>query len=229
MTSEIESGKGGRRYLPFAFTEPGVAMLSAVLRSPTAVDVSIRIMDAFVEMRRFLAANAGMFDRMTAIEQRQAATETHLLATDQTVARVLDLLEQPQEPSQRIFFDGQIYDAFSFLTDLIGHARESLVLVDGYVDLGTLNLLAKKREGVQAVIWTDPRTRLTAGDVQTFNEQYPQLTVHHTSAFHDRFLVLDGARGYHIGASLKDAGKRSFAVTQLNDPALVQSVLDRLG
>lgn len=213
------------RYMPRVFTEQGVSMLSAVLRSKTAIDVSIRVMDAFVEMRHFIASNAAMFEQIRAVELRQLEYQR---TTDERFERVFDYMEAHEAPRQKVFFDGQVYDAFELLVGLVRRARESIVLVDGYADAGTLNILAKKADGVAATIWTHPRARLTKRDVEAFNAQYPRLEVRRTSAFHDRFLILDGAEGYLVGASLKDAGKKAFAVARLEDGESVAAILARL-
>ena len=211
--------------MPRVFTEQGVSMLSAVLRSKTAIDVSIRVMDAFVEMRHFIASNAAMFEQIRAVELRQLEYQR---TTDERFERVFDYMEAHEAPRQKVFFDGQVYDAFELLVGLVRRARESIVLVDGYADAGTLNILAKKADGVAATIWTHPRARLTKRDVEAFNAQYPRLEVRRTSAFHDRFLILDGAEGYLVGASLKDAGKKAFAVARLEDGESVAAILARL-
>ena len=200
-------------------------MLSAVLRSPTAIEVSIKIMDAFVEMRHFIADNAHMFEQIRDIELKQAEYQK---ATDDRFEKVFDYMGAHKEPRQKVFFEGQVWDAFEFLVSTIQKAQKGIVLVDGYVDTTTLNILAKKAEGVVVTVWTNPKTKLTARDVETFNAQYPSLEVRHTAAFHDRFLILDGSEGYLVGASLKDAGKRSFAVTRIEDAAIAQTVLSKL-
>ena len=138
-------------------------------------------------------------------------------------------METREAPSQKVFFEGQVYDAFELLVTLVQRAKREIVLVDGYVDTGTLNILAKKQPGVSVTVWTHPRTSLTARDAATFNAQYPTLEVKHTTSFHDRFLILDGAEGYLVGASLKDAGKKSFAVAKLEDSAIVDSIVAALG
>ncbi len=224
-TSNEDEGRGGRRYPPQAFTEQGVAMLSAVLRSKVAIDVSVQIMKSFVEMRHFIAENAALFEQIRAVELRQLEYQR---TTDERFERVFDYMETHDAPRQKVFFDGQVCDAFELLVSLVRRAEREIVLVDGYVDAGTLNILAKKRSGVDVTVWTHPRTRLTQRDVDTFSAQYPRLEVRHTTAFHDRLLVLDGTEGYLVGVSLKDAGKRSFAVTRIEDDAAVASVLARL-
>ena len=229
LTSQIgmsnDTGRGGRRYLPYAYTEQGISMLASVLRSETAIRVSIAIMRAFVEMRHFIANNSLLFERISAVELRQLAYQKE---TDNKLDQIFDVLNERAESNQKIFFDGQIYDAFSLLTSIVQKATDSLILVDGYVDIGTLNILAKKQPNVRVDIYTSPNTRLTADDVKKFNRQYPTLAIHHTNVFHDRFLILDRKEAYHIGASLKDAGKKCFAITHLQEKALLHELLAHL-
>jgi hypothetical protein len=214
------------------FTEQGVSMLSAVLRSPTAIEVSIKIMDAFVEMRHFIADNAHMFEQIRSVERRQLETSAQLAqyqkSTDERFERVFDYMETHEELRQKVFFEGQVYYAFKPLVSLVQRAKESITLIDGYVDAGTLNILAKKTEGVSVTIWTHPKTKLTTKDVETFNAQYPELTVRHTTSFHDRFLILDGTEGYLVGASLKDAGKKSFAIARIEDQSIIEAIISKL-
>ena len=129
---------------------------------------------------------------------------------------------------QKIFFEGQIYDAFSFIINLIEKAKKSIVLIDNYVDVGTLNILAKKRDGVDVTIYTVRRTHLTSQDIANFNSQYPILTVNYTGVFHDRFLIMDKEIAYHIGASIKDAGKKCFGISRIEDAGIISDILHRL-
>ncbi len=200
-------------------------MLSAVLRSDIAIQVSIYIMDAFVEMRRLMTENATTAERIRALELRQLE---HQRMADEHFDRIFDYMEAHETPRQKMFFEGQVYDAFELLTSLVRRARSEIILVDGYVDGRTLNVLAKREEGVDITIWTRPDTRLTMRDIEAFNAQYPSLGVRHTTAFHDRFLIVDRHEGYFVGASLKDAGKKSFAITRIEDDALICAVLARL-
>lgn len=216
----------GRTYLPHVYTEQGVAMLSGVLRSKVAIDASVRIMRAFVEMRHFIADNAHMFEQIRSIDHRLDSLER---STDERFERVFDYMEAHEAPSQKVFFEGQVYDAFELLVSLVQRAKREIVLVDGYVDTGTLNILSKKELSVAVTVWTHPKTNLTEGDVATFNAQYPTLEVRHTASFHDRFLILDGAEGYLIEASLKDAGKKGFAITKLEDSSIIGSIVAALG
>ena len=221
-----EFASGGRRYMPYVYTEQGVAMLSGVLRSKVAVDTSVRIMRAFVEMRHFIADNAHMFEQIRSIDHRLDSLEH---STDKRFERVFDCMETHEAPSQKVFFEGQVYDAFELLVSLVLRAKREILLIDGYVDTGTLNILAKKAPDVSVTVWTRPRTSLTERDVATFNAQYPTLEVRRTTSFHDRFLILDGTEGYLVGASLKDAGKKSFAIAKLEDSAIVDSIVAALG
>ena len=155
-----EFGAGGRRNNPIVYTEQGVAMLSAVLRSDTAIDVSIRIMKSFVEMRHFIANNAVMFDRIRDVELRQLEYQK---STDERFERVFDYMSDHETPNQKVFFAGQLYDAFGFLVSLVQQAKHEIVLIDNYVDVATLNILAKKADGVNVIIWTNPRQFNAAG------------------------------------------------------------------
>ncbi len=222
---EEDGKKGGRRYLPYVFTEQGIAMLSAVLRSDVAIQVSISIMKSFVEMRRFMANNALLFERISNVELKQLEYQKQ---TDAKLEQIFEYISEHEESNQKIFFDGQIYDAFSLIVSLIQKAEKEIILIDGYVDIGTLNLLAKKNEGVSVTVYTHQRTRLSNIDVTNFNAQYPALEVKYTGVFHDRFLILDGKTAYHIGASLKDAGKKTFGITLINDEGITKDILQRL-
>ena len=210
ITRMFQGQSGGRRKLPNVFTEQGIYMLATVLKGELAEQQSIFIMRAFREMRHFIANNAALFDRISKVELKQ-------LEADKKFDQLFEYIGEHTETNQKLFFDGQIYDAFSLLIELIQKAAQEIILIDGYVDVSTLNLLAKKNSGVTVTIYTFKKTKLTAQDVAVFNAQYPQLNVKYTNVFHDRFLILDGKTVYHIGASLKDAGKKCFGVTLMKD------------
>ncbi len=212
---------GGRRKLPYAFTEQGVYMLATVLKGRTAEQQSIFIMRAFREMRQFLANNQELFSKISKIELKQ-------LEADKKFERIFQYIATTQKVKQKIFFNGQIYDAFSFLVDLVARSEKDLILIDNYVDITTLNILAKKNQNVRVLIFTAGKGSLTDKDIANFNAQYPKLTVKITNDFHDRFLIIDKTKAYHIGASIKDAGKKSFAITKLKDKNLMESLLKRL-
>ncbi len=211
------SGHGGRRYLPYVFTEQGVSMLSAVLRSDTAVKVSIQIINAFVEMRRFLQHNASVFARLDSAERRQITFESE---TEKNFEKVFQALEAGEPPKQGIFYDGQVYDAYSFVADLIRKAKKSLILIDNYVDDSVLTLLCKRKKVVSAKIYTKTISKQLALDLKKHNTQYPPITLEVFKDAHDRFLILDEKEIFHIGASLKDLGKKWFAFSRFESGAI---------
>lgn len=172
-----------------------------------------------------MANNTLILERLNEVEVKQLEYQKR---TDERFEQVFDYIAEHEESTQKIFFDGQIYDAFSLLVNLVSDANKSIVLVDNYVDIGTLNILAKKKENVSVCIYTVKRTKLTEKDVENFNIQYPDLQVKYTGVFHDRFLILDDNKAYHIGASLKDAGKKCFAISLLEDNAIIKDILQRL-
>ena len=182
-------------------------------------------MNTFVEMRRFMANNSLVLNRINEIEVKQLSYQKD---TDEKFDKVFQYISEHEEVSQKIFFEGQIYDAFSLLTELVAKAEKEITLIDNYVDIGTLNILAKKRENVKVHLYTVKKTRLSGADVNNFNEQYPSLEIHYTSEFHDRFLIIDGTLAYHIGASIKDAGKKCFAINKIEDKENISNILSRL-
>ena len=194
---------------PYVFTEQGISMLSTVLRSQTAIDVSIRIMDAFVAMRHFLANNAQVFQRLANIEY-------HQIETDRRIDEVFKRLDANTQPQQGIFYDGQVFDAYQFVCDLVRKAMKSIVLIDNYVDDTVLTLLDKRADNVTATIYTQHISQQLQLDINRHNTQYPAINVEHFNRAHDRFLLIDD-EVYHIGASIKDLGKKWFAFTLMQD------------
>ena len=230
--SSLTNNYGGRRYMPYVFTEQGIAMLSAVLKSEIAVEVSIKIMNSFVEMRKFLLSNQELFSRLDKVELRQIELEKKIDSknadTDKKLEEVFDYIATTKEVKQKIFFNGQIYDAFSLMVEIVEKAREELILIDNYVDVNTLNILSRKRKEVDVLIVTSGKGNLTVKDIAKFNSQYPKLTVKINEDFHDRFIIIDRKEVYHIGASIKDAGKKSFGITKLDVEDLTKSLLDKV-
>ena len=203
-------GRGGRRYLPYVFCEQGIAMLSAVLRSDVAVKVSIEIMDAFVEMRRMLISNASLFDRLDNIELKQ-------LQADQKIEQIFKALESDKLHSEKgIFYNGQVFDAYAFVSDIVRSAKSSIILLDNYVDDTVLTLLGKRRDNITATIYTKSISNQLRLDIQRYNSQYAPIEVKSFSDAHDRFMIFDDAELYHIGASLKDLGKKWFAFSRMD-------------
>lgn len=201
---------GGRRYLPMVFSESGVAMASAVLRSEIAVKVSVEIMEAFVEMRRILTSNASLFNRLDKIELKQ-------LEADQKFEEIFKALESDKIHSEKgVFYDGQIFDAYTFVADIIRNAGRSIILIDNYVDDTVLTLLGKRGQSVTATIYTKNISNQLQLDLQRYNNQYPSIDIHTFALAHDRFLIIDGTELYHIGASLKDLGKKWFAFSRMD-------------
>src|SRR5690554_3152820 len=201
---------GGRRYLPTAFSESGIAMASAVLRSETAVRVSVEIMEAFVEMRRMLISNASLFQRLDKMELKQ-------LESDQKFEEIFKALESDKLHSEKgIFYDGQVFDAYTFVSDIIRNAESSIILLDNYVDDTVLTLLGKRNTNVTATIYTKSVSNQLRLDLQRYNSQYPPIEVEVFSDAHDRFLIIDQTELYHIGASLKDLGKKWFAFSRMD-------------
>ena len=208
-TLESQRGKH-RKYLPFVFTEQGVSMLSAVLRSQTAVEVSIKIIDSFVEMRKFISSNAHMFLRFERVEQR-------LSLHDENFNKIFKAIEEKGAPQkQHIFYDGQIFDAYIFVSDIIKSAKSSIKLIDNYIDESTLVLFTKRDAKVEMKIYTKTISKQLELDLQKHNTQYPTIEIQKFELSHDRFLIIDEKEIYHFGASLKDLGKKWFAVSKLD-------------
>ena len=212
------------RYLPHVFTEQGIYMLATVLSGEIAEKQSIFIMRAFREMRHFISSNALLFERINAVELKQLELQKD---AEENFTKIFEYISNHEEECQKIFFDGQIFDAFSLLTNIITHAQKEIILIDGYIDIITLNILAKKNIGVNVYTYTLPNTKLSAQDIANFNAQYPTLTVKKTASFRDRFLIIDGKEGYHIGASLKDAGKKCFGINRIEGVEDIKDIITK--
>lgn len=210
------SSWGGVRKLPYAFTEQGIAMLSSVLKSKTAVEVNIRIMRTFVYMRRFIATNAQLFQRLEAIEYNQLEMKQHRDMADKRIDEVFKRLDANVLPKQGIFYDGQVFDAYRFVSDLIRKAKCSIVLIDNYLDDTVLTLLDKREQGVSATVYTQRISGQLQLDVDRHNVQYPLIEIKRFNKAHDRFLFIDD-EVYHIGASIKDLGRKWFGFTLMRD------------
>ena len=225
LKSQIATSSwGGVRKLPYAFTEQGVAMLSGVLKSSTAVEANIRIMRAFVSMRHFMVNNAAIFQRLETIEfnqlesnKVQAKILAHQEVQDHRIDEIFRRLDEGMyKPKQGIFFDNQIYDAYSFVSELVKSAKQRIILIDNYVDETVLTLLDKRGENVSATIYTQQVSRQFRLDVDRHNSQYPPIEISVFRRSHDRFLCIDDTV-YHVGASIKDLGKKWFAFSKMED------------
>lgn len=205
-------GHGGNRYLPYAFTEQGVSMLSAVLRSKIAVEISIKIIDSFIAMRNLISSNDFFTQRLENVEKRQLS---HEIKADENFNKIFKALETKTDIDQGIFYNGQIFDAHHFVADLIRKAERSIILIDNYIDDNTLTLF-HKNQTVDVVIYTQRINKTLALDIEKYNKQYKPLAVKINKNFHDRFLIIDG-QTYLIGASLKDLGKKVFGIALMRD------------
>lgn len=214
------SEHGGRRALPYAFTEQGVAMLSAVLRSKVAIQVSIQIMNAFVQMRKNIGNNLSLLQLSQDFKQ-------HKLETDSKFEQVFKALEAPEiEPNQGIFFNGQTYDAYDFINQLIKKAKTQIVVIDNYIDDTVITQLTKKQKNVAVILLSKTIGKKLKIDIEKANSQYPTFKALQFAHAHDRFLILDQKEVYHIGASLKDLGKKWFAFSKLETSSI--SILNQI-
>ena len=210
---ETSNIKGGRRYNPYVFTEQGVAMLATVLRTPVAEEVSIRIMDAFVAMRKYISTNL--------IEQKYI---NDLVLKD---SKRIDLLEDAfssfKEQNNHIFFEGQIYDAYSLMIKIFDKAESSIIIIDNYIDKNILDILSKTNKQVTLIT-----NKYKIQDYEKYKEQYSNVTLVVNSSFHDRFIILDKKTLYHSGASFKDLGKKCFAITKIESKEILDNLLNKL-
>lgn len=211
--------RGGRRYLPYVFTEQGIAMLAGVLKNDIAIKVSISIIKSFIEMRKSLFLNGQLFERLTSMEYK-------LLEQDKKIDEVFNQLQLEENIKQRIFFDGQIYDAYSLIIDIIKKANKKILIIDNYIDDSILKMLTKKKNNVEAVILTSDKSNIVTLDIKNFNKEYPILKVAKTNKFHDRFIVIDNKEMYHLGASIKDLGKKCFGINKIEDIEIVKKIIN---
>ena len=219
-TLEKNTGRGRyRKYLPYVFTEQGIAMLSGLLKNDIAIQVSISIMNALVEMRKFLSTNGQLFERLTNAEYK-------LLEHDRKFDKVFNLLQQDENIKQKIFFKGQIYDAYSLIMDFIKKATKKLLIIDNYIDDNVLKMITKKNKDVEVVILTSNKSNIEKLDIQKFNKEYPILKVAYTNEFHDRFIIIGDKEMYHLGASIKDLGKKCFGINKIEDIRIIEKFIN---
>lgn len=215
-----ENGRGQhRKYLPYAFTEYGITMLAGLLKSDIAVNVSIKIVNTFIEMRKFLIQNGQIFERLTNIEYK-------LLEHDKKFNEVFNQIQVEENIKQKIFFEGQIYDAYSLISDIIKKANKKILIIDNYIDDSVLKMLTKKNNNVEVVILTSEKSNIQQIDIQKFNKEYPILKVAKTNKFHDRFIIIDNEEMYHLGASIKDLGKKCFGINKIEDVEIMEKILN---
>ena len=209
--------RGGKYRNPRVFTEQGVAMLATILKSKIATQVSIRIMDTFVAMRKFINENKDIFKRLTTVEYE-------MIECKDKINELFDKLEPKKIQNQKIFFNGEIYDAYSLIIDLISKANNRIVIIDNYIDKSILDMLVYKKEDVDVILITSSHY-LTKLDINKFNSQYPHLKIKYSNIFHDRFLIIDNTL-YHIGSSLKDLGKKCFCISIIEDISSLNKIME---
>ena len=225
----VTSRWGGTRYLPYAFTEHGIIMLASVLNSPTAVEASVRITDTFVAMRRALASIAPLLSRIEATERRQLKLEDSQVRNEERFKLILDAMQDKKFPPQKVFFDGQVYDAFEQMKKFVRMVKKELIIIDPYFADSVLPLIAQKRKNVEVLVVKNSRSKLLHDvDVAQFNAQYANsLTVKVSDRFHDRFLIIDKTTLIHVGASLNHLGKKCFAFSSL-DKSNIPDILAKI-
>lgn len=225
----LNKGRGSNiKYAPYAFTEQGIYMLMTVLKGDLAVTQSKMLIRTFKEMKHFIQNNSHIFAELDNIKNHLLESDLHHKETDKKIKELFSLMDKYNiKETQGIFFQGQIFDAYAKFESFLAAAKKEIILIDNYVDLSILQRLAKKKKGVNVTIYTDPKTKLTSQDVQTFNAQYPTLTVNQTTKTHDRFLIIDNTTIYHIGASLKDLGKKCFGFSIL-DSSFIPMILNNV-
>ncbi len=217
-TLELKQGQYSK-YNPHVFTEQGVAMLATVLKTENASNVSIKIMRTFVAMRHFINENKDIFKRLTTVEYK-------LLEYDENFEKIFNALEPKKLEKQKIFFNGEIYDSYSLIIDLIKEAQEKIIIIDNYIDKSILDMLVYKKENVGTELITSSHY-LTKLDINKFNKQYPNLNIKYSNLFHDRFIIIDNTL-YHLGASLKDLGKKCFAINKIEDKEILYNLISKL-
>jgi len=219
LKSQFVTSKGGNRKLPWAYTEHGIAMMATLLRNETAIAMSIEIIKAFISMRRIQTNYSSLIARIELLEEFKTESSAIL-------KRIVSVENEDYQSKSGIFFDNEIFDAYIFSSELISKAKKSIILIDNYIDETTLLQLSKRNGKVQCIIYTEKLTSQLKLDLEKHNAQYPLIEIRILKNTHDRFLILDEKDMYHLGASLKDLGKRWFAFSQMN--GLVKEILNHL-
>jgi hypothetical protein len=212
--------KRNNRYLPYVFTEQRIAMLSGLLKNDIAIQVSINIMNAFVEMRNFISNNSHIFERLTNVEYK-------LLEHDKKFDILFDELQRDKVFEQKIFYKGQIYDSFSLIIDILRYAENKIIIIDNYIDKSIIDILSFKNDNVDITVVTN-YNNLNKIIIDRFNSQYPDLKIINSNVFHDRFIIIDEKEIYHLGASLKDLGNKCFAILKIEDDYFIKYVIDTI-
>ena len=208
-----------RKYLPYVFTEYGITMLAGILKSEVAVNISIKIVNIFMQMRKNFSENNQVFERLTSLEYK-------LLEQEKKINNILGELKFEENIKQKIFFKGQIYDAYSIIIDIIKSANKKILIIDNYIDDNVLKMLSKKKKDVEVTILTSIKSNIEKLDIKKFNKEYPILKLEKTNKFHDRFIIVDNKEMYHLGASIKDLGKKCFGINKIEDVKIVEKIIN---
>ena len=208
-----------RKYLPYVFTEYGITMLAALLKSEVAVNISIKIVNTFMQIRKNFSENNQVFERLTSLEYK-------LLEQEKKINNILGELKFEENIKQKIFFKGQIYDAYSIIIDIIKSANKKILIIDNYIDDNVLKMLSKKKKDVEVTILTSIKSNIEKLDIKKFNKEYPILKLEKTNKFHDRFIIVDNKEMYHLGASIKDLGKKCFGINKIEDIKIVEKIIN---
>lgn len=218
-----EENRGGLRYLPRAFTQEGIAMLSSVIRTKEASEINVEIMREFVKLRNFVNNNS------ISLANDISMMKNMLFNHEEKINKLFNKFDRKEDLKSKLFFNGEIYDSYSLLVDIIGKANNEIIIIDNYVNKVTFDILSKKNINVTVLLITDKnKSKLTKTDIDKFNKEYPILKIKYTTIFHDRFIILDRKELYHLGSSLKDLGKKVFGITKINEVTTLHSLLDKL-
>lgn len=223
IVTSKEENRGGIRYLPRVFTQEGIAMLSGIIKTKEAASVNVEIMREFVKLRNFV--NNNFFSLANDI----SIMKNMLFDHEEKISELFDKIDRKEDLKSKLFFNGQIYDAYSLIVDIISKADMEIIIIDNYVNKQTLDILSKKNTNIIVFLITDKnKSKLTKTDIDKFNSEYPKLDIKYTNVFHDRFIILDKRELYHLGASLKDLGKKVFGITKINEEDTLYSLMDKL-
>lgn len=219
---ENQTGKH-KKYLPRVFTQEGIAMLSSVIRTKEASEVNVEIMREFVKLRSLVNNNS------ISLANDISVMKNMLFNHEEKISELFDKFDKKEDLKSKLFFNGEIYDAYSLLVDIIGQANKEIIIIDNYIDKVTLDILSKKKVNTMVLLITDKsKSKIIKTDIEKFNRQYPKLHIKYTNSFHDRFIILDNKELYHLGASLKDLGKRVFGITKINECNTLHALLNKI-
>lgn len=227
LTSKLN--KGGSRKGHTVFTEQGIYMLSTILKTKNAVEATLKIMDTFVEMRKFINENKDLFKRMISVENKTEFIQITLFEHDDKIMMLFDRLDHKEQFKNKIFYDGEIYDAYSLIIDIISKAKNQIIVIDNYIDKVALDILSKKDINVKVLLITDKnKNKLNNTDIDKFNKEYPLLDIKYVNTFHDKFIIIDDKDLYHLGSSINYIGSKIFAITKIEDGIIIKNLLSKI-